>query len=51
MASVLQIDALVRQRPGISLGELRKALGRDVNRPLKRLQVVGYIERVGARVG
>ena len=31
-------DALVRQRPGISLDELRKALGPDISRPLKRLE-------------
>jgi hypothetical protein len=46
MASVYQVDALVRQRPGISLDELRKALGPDVSRPLKRLEVLGYIRRV-----
>jgi hypothetical protein len=41
-----QVDALVRQRPGISLDELRKALGPDIRRPLKRLEVLGYIRRV-----
>ena len=46
MASVYQVDALVRQRPGISLDELRKALGSHVSRPLKRLEVLGYIRRV-----
>jgi DNA-binding MarR family transcriptional regulator len=46
MASVYQVVALVRQRPGISLDELRKALGPDVSRPLKRLEVLGYIRRV-----
>ncbi len=46
MARVYQVDALVRQRPGISLAELRAALGTDVHRPLKRLELVGYIERV-----
>ena len=39
-------DALVRQRPGISLDELRKALGPDISRPLKRLEGLGYIRRV-----
>jgi DNA-binding MarR family transcriptional regulator len=46
MASVYQVDALIRQRPGISLDELRKALGPDVSRPLKRLEALGYIRRV-----
>ena len=46
MASVYQVDALIRQRPGISLDELRKALGPDIQRPLKRLEVLGYIRRV-----
>jgi DNA-binding MarR family transcriptional regulator len=46
MASVYQVDALIRQRPGISLDELRKALGPDVSRPLKRLEARGYIRRV-----
>jgi hypothetical protein len=46
MASVYQVDALVRQRPGISLDEMRKALGPDIRRPLKRLEVLGYIRRV-----
>ena len=43
---VYQVDALIRQRPGISLDELRKALGPDVSRPLKRLEALGYIRRV-----
>ena len=46
MASVYQVDALVRQRPGISLDELRKALGPDIQRQLKRLEMLGYIRRV-----
>ncbi|MGC1410042.1 MAG: hypothetical protein WA864_13990 [Acetobacteraceae bacterium] len=46
MASVYQVEALVRQRPGISLDELREALGTDIHRPLKRLVVLGYIKRV-----
>jgi DNA-binding MarR family transcriptional regulator len=46
MASVYQVDALVRQRPGISLDELLKALGPDIRRPLKRLEALGYIRRV-----
>ena len=46
MASIYQVDALVRQRPGISLDELRKALGPDIKRQLKRLEMLGYIRRV-----
>ena len=46
MASIYQVDALVRQRPGISLDELRKALGPDIHRQLKRLEMLGYIRRV-----
>ncbi len=51
MASVREVDALVRQRPGISRLELRRALGPDVDRPLKRLELVGYIERLSSEDG
>jgi hypothetical protein len=40
-----RIDALVRERPGISRGELCKAIGTDVDRALRRLVHVGYIRR------
>jgi hypothetical protein len=40
-----RIDALVRERPGISRGELCKAIGTDVDRALRRLVQVGYIRR------
>jgi hypothetical protein len=41
-----KVDELVRQRPGITSEELRKALGTDVERALRRLVQVQYIRRV-----
>jgi hypothetical protein len=46
MATVHEVDALVRQRPGISLDELLLTFGHCVYRSLKRLELVRYIERV-----
>ena len=41
-----RIDALVRERPGISRGELCEALGiNNVDKALRRLVQVGYIRR------
>ena len=40
-----KIDALVRERPGISRGELCKAIGAGVDKALRRLVQVGYIRR------
>ena len=47
-----RVDALVRERPGISRGQLRKALGaagRNVDRVCKRLEQIGYIKRVSLK--
>jgi chromosome segregation and condensation protein ScpB len=43
---VHKVDALVRKRPGITKGELRNALGTDVDRALIRLVRVGYVKQV-----
>jgi hypothetical protein len=43
-----KVDALVRQRPGISREELREVLGTDVDKALRRLIRVQYIRRVRA---
>jgi hypothetical protein len=50
MATVA-VDALVRERPGISRGRLRKALGAggNVDRVCKRLMQIGYISRVSMK--
>jgi chromosome segregation and condensation protein ScpB len=47
MATVAhKVYALVRERQGITSEELRRALGTDVDRALRRLVQVGYIRRV-----
>ena len=46
MAVTHAIDALVREHPGISQEELRLTFGRKLRSALKRLELVGYIERV-----
>ena len=45
MAIAHQVYALVRQRPGITYDELRRAIGTDVNQALRRLTQLGYIRR------
>jgi hypothetical protein len=47
MATVThKVYALVRERPGITSEELRRALGTDVDRALRRLVQVRYVRRV-----
>ena len=41
-----KVDALVRERPGITKEELRDALSTDVDRALVRLVQVRYVRRV-----
>jgi hypothetical protein len=42
-----KVDALVRQRPGITKEELRKAIGiNDLGRAISRLVQLRYIRRV-----
>ena len=41
-----KIDALVRERPGITKEELRNALGTDVDRALRRLVRLHYVRQV-----
>ncbi len=48
-ATAHRIDALVRERPGISRGELCRAIGTDVDSALRRLVQVGYIRRTVRR--
>jgi hypothetical protein len=45
----LRIKSLVRERPGITSEELRRALGTDVDRALRRLEQVRYVRRVRSR--
>lgn len=45
MAIAHEVDALVRERPGITREQLRKAIGTDVDDACKRLVQVGYIRR------
>jgi DNA-binding MarR family transcriptional regulator len=44
-----KVDELIRQRPGMTREQLRRALGTDADRALRRLVQAGYIRRVRSK--
>jgi DNA-binding MarR family transcriptional regulator len=44
-----KVDKLIHQRPGITREQIRRMLGTDADRALRRLVQIGYIRRVRSK--